>query len=50
MRGGGVYIQYISLVYGNNAMLLRRNVWSHSLLSGRLKNYTRLAVLRRSKD
>jgi len=32
----------LSEVYGNNAMLLRRNVWSHSLLKQRLANYTRL--------
>ena len=32
----------LSRVYGNNAMLLRRNVWSHSLLKQRLANYTRL--------
>ena len=31
-------------VYGNNAMLLRRNVWSHSLLKDRLENYTRLEI------
>ena len=31
-------------VYGNNAMLLRRNVWSHSLLKDRLENYTRLEL------
>jgi len=27
-------------VYGNNAMLLRRNVWAHSLLKDRLANFT----------
>ena len=27
-------------VYGNNAMSLRRNVWSHDLLKERLANYT----------
>ena len=31
-------------VYGNNAMLLRRNVWAHSLLKERLDNYTRLEI------
>merc|ERR1719348_619795 len=30
----------LQTVYGNNAMLLRRNVWSHSLLKDRLANYT----------
>jgi len=28
-------------VYGDNAMLLRRNVWSHSLLKDRLSNFTK---------
>ena len=27
-------------MYGNNAMLLRRNEWEHALLAGRLANYT----------
>ena len=28
-------------VYGNNAMLLRRNVWENELLEERVKNYTK---------
>ena len=28
-------------VYGNNAMLLRRNVWNNDLLKEKFKNYTK---------
>jgi hypothetical protein len=28
-------------VYGNNAMLLRKNLWKHDLLKENLANYTR---------